>query len=401
MFAMIPLLLSASLAQEPDLAKMVAEAKLTLPQAVARALEVIGKGAVTQAELEFEKAHTVWSCDVAVGDEIEEVLIDAKDGSVVARGEEDEDNRPVLAAAKLTLVQGVEAAQKGHAGVPVFAQLHLVEGAPVVTVGLFAEGKRATFEVAAVVGGVVHAKGAEEDEEEEGDEADEDEAAEEGKAKAAAEDAPKTTAAFTATFGEELADLATTGRNPFFVLEPGYTQVLEGEEHGKPTQVVIRVLDETQLVGGIAARVVEERETSGGKLTEVTRDYYVISKRTNCVYYLGEDVDEYENGAVKSHGGSWLHGKSGAVYGMMMPGVPLLGARFQQETAPGVAMDRAEITGLDETFTCPAGTFEHVMRIRETTPLEAGNEEKLYAPGVGLLLDGGLKLVRHGKEAVK
>ena len=38
----------------------------------------------------------------------------------------------------------------------------------------------------------------------------------------------------------------------------------------------------------------------------------------------------------------------------------------------------------------------------ETTPLEPDNEdEKLYAPGVGLLQDGSLKLVRYGKVEIK
>ncbi len=352
--------------QDPDLAQMVAAAKLSMPQAAARALAAVGKGALTQAELEFEKDHVVWSFDVAVGDEIEEVLIDAKDGAVVDRDEEDEDCRPVLAAAKKTLLQAVDAAQHAHAGVPIAARLHLVEGKAVVSVKLFADGACKEF----------------------------DEAVGEGMA-------PANDVAFTAEFGEDVADLVATGRNPYFVLEPGYALVLEGEEKGVTKRVVIRVLDETRTIAGITARVVEERETAGNELEEVTRDFFAISRRTNSVYYLGEEVDEYEGGKITGHGGSWLHGERGAHYGMMMPGVPLLGARFQQESAPGVGMDRAEIVAVDATFRCPAGEFAHVVRMHETNPLERGSEDKHYAPGVGLLQDGGLKLVRFGKEVVR
>lgn len=44
----------------------------------------------------------------------------------------------------------------------------------------------------------------------------------------------------------------------------------------------------------------------------------------------------------------------------------------------------------------PAGTFARCLKTKETTPLESGSEYKFYAPGVGLVQDGGLKLASHG-----
>ena len=65
-----------------------------------------------------------------------------------------------------------------------------------------------------------------------------------------------------------------------------------------------------------------------------------------------------------------------------------------------MAMDRAEVVGLAETFQCPAGRFEDVLRVRESSPLEGGGGElKRYAPGVGLLQDESLRLVRYGPGA--
>jgi len=73
----------------------------------------------------------------------------------------------------------------------------------------------------------------------------------------------------------------------------------------------------------------------------------------------------------------------------------LLGARYFQEIAPEVAMDRAEITSLTEVVETPAGTFKKCLKTRETTPLEPDAEEfKWYAPGIGLIQDGVLKLKR-------
>jgi hypothetical protein len=35
--------------------------------------------------------------------------------------------------------------------------------------------------------------------------------------------------------------------------------------------------------------------------------------------------------------------------------------------------------------------------VAETSPLEGGREYKIYAPGIGLIKDGGLRLVKYGR----
>ena len=64
-------------------------------------------------------------------------------------------------------------------------------------------------------------------------------------------------------------------------------------------------------------------------------------------------------------------------------------------TAPGIASDRAENVSTNVTFKGPAGMFENCLKTKETTPLESGTEYKLYAPGIGLVQDGEMKLVKH------
>ena len=200
-------------------------------------------------------------------------------------------------------------------------------------------------------------------------------------------------------FGEDERDLASAGRNAFFVLEPGYTLEFEGQEDGKKAALVIRVLDETRDVGGVKARVVEERESLGGELVEVSRNFFAISQKTHNVYYLGEEVDIYEGGRVAGHEGAWVHGKDGARYGLFVPGTVRVGDRFYQEIAPGTAMDRAEIVSASAAVDTPVGRFDGCLKIEETTPLEPGSKEhKCFAPGIGLVRDGGLRLVRHGKS---
>jgi hypothetical protein len=194
---------------------------------------------------------------------------------------------------------------------------------------------------------------------------------------------------YTDAFIVDEKDLGSSGRNPFFILEAGYQLVLDSGGDKKET-LTITVLDETKKVGGVETRIVEERETVDGKETEVSRNYFAICKKTNSVYYFGEDA-----------GGAWLHGEKGAQFGMIMPGTVLLGARHYQEIAPGAAMDRAEVISLSETVETPAGKFEKCLKVLETTPLEPEDKStKYYAPGIGMVREGKMKLVRHGK-AVK
>jgi hypothetical protein len=193
---------------------------------------------------------------------------------------------------------------------------------------------------------------------------------------------------FTDTFDVDVKDLSPTGRNPYFILEPGYQLVLEGGVIIRKLELIITVLDETKKIGDVEARVVEEREIIGGKEKEVSRNYFAICRKTNSVYYFGEDA-----------GGAWIHGEKGARFGLMMPGTVLLGARHYQEFAPGVAMDRAEVMSLSETVETKAATYEKCLKVLETTPLEPEEKEfKYYAPGIGLVREGGMKLVKHGKK---
>jgi hypothetical protein len=201
-------------------------------------------------------------------------------------------------------------------------------------------------------------------------------------------------ASWTQHFLIERDELRATGRNPYFVLEPGYELVLgDGSD-----QLTITVLSQTRTVGGVETRVVEERETKDGALVEVSRNYFAISARTNSVFYFGEEVDMYKDGRLVSHEGAWLSGVNGARFGLMMAGVPLVNGRYYQEIAPGVAMDRAQIVSTTGTLATPAGAFASVLKIEETTPLVPGEREyKHYAAGVGLVQEGSLKLMRYGK----
>jgi hypothetical protein len=60
-------------------------------------------------------------------------------------------------------------------------------------------------------------------------------------------------------------------------------------------------------------------------------------------------------------------------------------------------MDRAQIVSMTEEVDTPAGEFEGVLKVKETTPLERGVVEyKYHAAGIGLIQDKDLKLEEYG-----
>ena len=202
---------------------------------------------------------------------------------------------------------------------------------------------------------------------------------------------------YTASFRAEECTFSSTGRNPFFILEPNYQLVLAGGDASEAAEVIITVLNETRQVNGTETRVVEESESIDGELVEISRNFFAICEETNSVFYFGEEVDDYENGNLVSHEGAWLAGQDANRAGVIMPGTILLGARYYQEIAPNVALDRAEIIDMGEVIQTPSGDFTDTLITRETTPLEPDVAElKYYAVGIGLIQEEDLKLEQYG-----
>jgi len=196
---------------------------------------------------------------------------------------------------------------------------------------------------------------------------------------------------FRKEFPVDKANLVATGANPFFDLTPDTVSTFRDG-----TKILtIRVLDETRVVDGVTTRIVEEREEVDGKPEETSRNYFAMDRNSKDMYYFGEDVDVFDAAGTVTHPGGWLSGVNGAHFGLMMPGTPKVGDKFYQELAPGVAMDRFHIVGMDDVVQTPAAKFEHCMHVMETTPLEKDVGHKWYVSGKGLIKDGGVELVSN------
>jgi hypothetical protein len=174
----------------------------------------------------------------------------------------------------------------------------------------------------------------------------------------------------------------------FFPATIGHQSVLEGEEHGEDVKVQITVLAMTRDVGGVTARVIEEREWVGGALLEVSWNYYAQAADGSICYY-GEDVDIYEDGGIV-HDGAWC-ASNGNQPGIFLPAALTVGTRFRMEVAPDVAMDEGRIVG-SGPVTTPYGRFWETLRVREFNPLDGDVGFKVFARTFGLVVDDVVRL---------
>src|SRR5262245_1518667 len=131
----------------PDYQKMLDEAKFSLAEAVDKGLKEAKEGAVVKVEIEVEKGKTIFTMDIAQGEKILEINLDVKDGSVVARATEEENQSKLVKAAKITVKQAIEASLKKAGGKAVSAELRVKEGRPEIEVRVFKEGKRTAVTV--------------------------------------------------------------------------------------------------------------------------------------------------------------------------------------------------------------------------------------------------------------
>ena len=176
--------------------------------------------------------------------------------------------------------------------------------------------------------------------------------------------------------------------HPYLPLASLKQDIIEGTEGGKKTRVERTAMPKkhrTFTVGGeeVETLVVEDRAFVNGALEEVATDYFAQDDNGN-VYYFGEDVDEYQNGKVTSHAGSWLLGKDTPVPGLLLPANPKLGDKFKSEDVSKDINEADEVVSVSETVTVPVGTCQNCVKVKENLA-DGTTEYKYYAKGVGVV----------------
>lgn len=187
------------------------------------------------------------------------------------------------------------------------------------------------------------------------------------------------------------AAFAAPSPNRWFPLEPGQVRTYEATTEGGLERSTVTVFGPGPLILGVATVALLDEERLDDRLMERTLDY-VATDDAGAVWYFGEDVlnftyDEAGTVVATDADGTWRAGEGDAVPGMLMPAKPEVGALFYEEYAPAMeAMDYGRIDAVGLTLRGPAGPFEDVIKVFESSLVEPEDREfKFYAPGVGMV----------------
>jgi len=178
--------------------------------------------------------------------------------------------------------------------------------------------------------------------------------------------------------------------NPLFPVSRQASVLFLGHVDGKPFRTEVTLLPETRIVQWEGQRietlVSQYMAYLGGRIQEVAYDLYAQAD-DGSVWYFGEDVADFEGGAIVTKEGTWIVGKDGPA-AMIMPADPMVGNAYRTENTPGIAFEQVTVTSVDRTLDGPLGPIEGGL-VAEELHMDGTTEEKLFAPGYGEFFTGG------------
>ena len=153
---------------------------------------------------------------------------------------------------------------------------------------------------------------------------------------------------------------------------------------GVTERIEIEILPEKMQIEGFEAIVYLDKEYKNGQLVEETRDY-LAQHRNGDVWYFGEDVNNYWNGLLMHHAGSFRHGKDGAKAGIWMKADQRVGDSYRQEFYIGNAEDMRDTVATGQTVSTKTRKYTDCVKVLDWSPLENAREHKYYCPEVEVI----------------
>jgi hypothetical protein len=195
----------------------------------------------------------------------------------------------------------------------------------------------------------------------------------------------------------ERVDLETPGfsnptkiDNRLFPISNLHSAVLLGNNEGQPIRIETTLMREPKVIE-VDGQTIETLESQfvayqDGRIHEVATDWYAQGD-DGAVYYLGEDVFNYEDGVVADTDGTWIAGDDAPI-AMIMPADPQPGDVFRPENIAGELMEEVTIEQIDVTVDGPYGPIDGAIVGEENHTLEGVYENKWFAPGYGEFFSG-------------
>jgi hypothetical protein len=184
--------------------------------------------------------------------------------------------------------------------------------------------------------------------------------------------------------------------NPYLPLTAKRRCVLRGRGERTVRTALRRTRRFTIAGAAVDAAVIRDDAYEDGELVERTHDYFAQAD-DGTVYYLGEHVDNLRDGKVVNHRGTWLYGRDTDVPGVAMPARPQVGDQYRFEDVPRVTTESNRVEETALRVGIRGVVYTDAIGIQEFIQPEGEVEYKVYAPGVGLVVeyppDGRIALV--------
>jgi hypothetical protein len=172
--------------------------------------------------------------------------------------------------------------------------------------------------------------------------------------------------------------------NPLFPVSSQHSVLLLGTVEDAAFRTEVTPLPATRIVEWEGQRV--ETLVSqyvaflDGQIEEVAYDLYAQAD-DGSVWYFGEDVFNFADGAIADTHGTWMAGVDGPP-AMIMPANPAVGDVYRPENIPGLVFEEVTVISTDETLEGPLGPIEGGLLVEELH-MDGATEQKTFAPGYG------------------
>ena len=172
--------------------------------------------------------------------------------------------------------------------------------------------------------------------------------------------------------------------NPLFPVSSQASVLMLGHVDDKPFRTEVTLLPYTRIIEWdgqqVTTAVSQYVAYLDGKIQEVAYDLYAQAD-DGSVWYFGEDVFDFTDGAIVTTEGTWQAGRDGPA-AMIMPGDPQVGDVYRTENAPGLVFEQVTIQSVDEVLDGPLGPVQGGLIGRELHA-DGATEDKQFAPGYG------------------
>lgn len=181
----------------------------------------------------------------------------------------------------------------------------------------------------------------------------------------------------------------TLDTNPFHPLRPGLQWVRGGTtEVGSrvvPLEVISTITDVVRIIDGVPAIAMLDQSTDSGEISQQGMDYLALDRDGN-VWILGGYTEEYEGGQYTNAETAFLGNGVDAEVGILSPGtVDADTPRWFIAQAPDESASVGQPVSVGTTECSPFGCYDDVRVVQEGNVGAPDNENKYYAPGVGVI----------------